>query len=248
MKVLEKLLQIKEQKGGGYFVLIDPDKQNISQAVELAIKCEKAGVDALLVGGSLLFVNCLDELINAIKAETSIPVIIFPGGTNQLSKYADAVLFLSLISGRNPDKLIGEQVTAAPVIKSMSLEAISTAYLFIESGNVTTAQFISNTRPIPREKPDIAMAHVLAAEYLGMSLAYLEAGSGAKYSVPDSFIKIIAEYSNIPLIVGGGIRKPEEARQKIEAGASFIVTGNVLEGNHDSGLIKSFAQAVHLKA
>ncbi len=247
MKVIEKLLQVKEQRGGGYFVLIDPDKQEISEAVALAQKCETAGVDALLVGGSLLFKNCFDELIQAIKAECNLPLIIFPGSTRQLSPYADAVLFLSLVSGRNPHRLIGEQVMAAPIIKSMDLETISTAYMFVESGNMTTAQFISDTRPLPREKPDIAIAHVLASEFLGMRLAYLEAGSGAKYSVPEEMIKIIGKYSNMPLIVGGGIRKPEDARNKILAGASFIVTGNVLENNQDPELIKAFADAIHCK-
>ncbi|MBN2413808.1 geranylgeranylglyceryl/heptaprenylglyceryl phosphate synthase [candidate division KSB1 bacterium] len=247
MKVIEKLFQAKETRGAGYFVLIDPDKQDIPRAVKMAKKCEKADVDALLVGGSLLFAHYFDELIQAIKAECALPVIIFPGGTRQISPFADAILFISLISGRNPNTLIGEQVTSAPIIKAMGLEAISTAYMFIESGNITTAQFMSDTRPIPREKPDIAIAHVLAAEYLGMKFAYLEAGSGAKHSVPDSLISTLQEYVTIPLIVGGGIRTPEEARNKVLAGASFIVTGNVLEKNNDSEFIKAFAQAVHIK-
>jgi len=246
VKVIDKLLQAKETKGAGYFVLIDPDKQDIQKAVQMAKKCEQAEVDALLVGGSLLFAHYFDELIQAIKAEVSLPVIIFPGSTRQISPFADAILFISLISGRNPDKLIGEQVTAAPIIKSMGLEAISTAYMFIESGNMTTALFISDTRPIPREKPDIAIAHVLAAEYLGMRIAYLEAGSGAKNSVPDELISTLMKYTTIPLIVGGGIRTPEEARNKVLAGASFIVTGNVLEKNNDPKIIKAFADAVHI--
>lgn len=246
MKVIDKLFQAKETRGAGYFVLIDPDKQDIPTAVKMAKKCEKADVDALLVGGSLLFAYYFDELIQAIKAECSLPVIIFPGSTRQISPFADAILFLSLISGRNPSSLIGEQVTSAPIIKAMGLEAISTAYMFIESGNMTTAQFMSDTRPIPREKPDIAIAHVLAAEFLGMKIAYLEAGSGAKYSVPDNLISTLQDYISIPLIVGGGIRTPEEARNKVKAGASFIVTGNVLEKNNDSELIKAFSQAVHI--
>jgi len=247
VKVIEKLFQAKETKGAGYFVLIDPDKQDIPKAVKMAKKCEKADVDVLLVGGSLLFAHYFDELIQAIKAECSLPVIIFPGSTRQLSPFADAILFISLISGRNPSMLIGEQVTAAPIIKAMGLEAISTAYMFIESGNITTAQFISDTRPIPREKPEIAIAHVLAAEYLGMKFAYLEAGSGAKYSVPENIISTLQDYITIPLIVGGGIRTPEEARKKVSAGASFIVTGNVLEKDNDPELIKAFADAVHIK-
>jgi phosphoglycerol geranylgeranyltransferase len=247
MMVFEKLIKIKEKRGAGYFVLIDPDKQEIPQALHLVQKCVKAEVDALLVGGSLLFSHLFDELIQGIKAYTDIPVIIFPGSTKQISPYADAILFLSLISGRNPHTLIGEQVVAAPIIKSIGLEAIGTAYLFIESGNVTSAQFISDTRPIPREKPDIAIAHALAAEYLGMKMIYLEAGSGAKHSVPESLIRALMNYISMPMIVGGGIRTPEEARKKVQAGASFIVTGNILEKKKDASLIKAFADAIHIR-
>ena len=247
MKVFEKLLQLKEKRGAGYFVLIDPDKQEIPQALKLAEKCVSSEVDALLVGGSLLFAHMFDELVQGIKKVCDIPVIIFPGSTKQISPYADAILFLSLISGRNPNSLIGEQVVAAPIIKSMGLEAIGTAYMFIESGNVTSAQFISDTRPIPREKPDIAIAHALAAEFLGMKMVYLEAGSGAKYSVPEKLIAVVKSYISMPMIVGGGIRTPEEAKKKVLAGADFIVTGNILEKNQDPALIKAFANAIHLR-
>lgn len=246
MKVFDSLLKTKEQKGAGYFVLIDPDKQEINEAIELAHKCVKADVDALLVGGSLLFGPVFEDLIKSIKAECDIPVIIFPGSTRQISQYADAILFLSLISSRNPNNIIGDQVIAAPVLKAMELEPISTAYLFIESGNVTSAQYLSDTRPFPREKPDITMAHALAAEYLGMKMVYLEAGSGAKQSVPESLIEALANYISIPMIVGGGIRTPDEARSKVESGASFVVTGNVLERNHDLGLLRAFSNAVHI--
>ncbi|MBN1999792.1 geranylgeranylglyceryl/heptaprenylglyceryl phosphate synthase, partial [candidate division KSB1 bacterium] len=134
MKVFEKLLKIRKKRGAGYLVLIDPDKQELKSAVKLAKSCVKADVDALLVGGSLLFAHRFDELIQGIKAVCDLPVIIFPGSTKQISPYADAILFLSLISGRNPNVLIGEQVVAAPIIKSIGLEAIGTAYMFIESG------------------------------------------------------------------------------------------------------------------
>ncbi len=246
MKVFEKLLKIRKKRGAGYLVLIDPDKQDIESAVKMAKSCEKADVDALLVGGSLLFAHRCDELIQGIKAVCDLPVIIFPGSTKQISPYADAILFLSLISGRNPNVLIGEQVVAAPIIKSIGLEAIGTAYMFIESGNVTSAQFVSDTRPIPREKADIAIAHALAAEYLGMKIIYLEAGSGAKYSVPEEMIATVNEYVSVPLIVGGGIRTPDEARKKVTAGAHFVVTGNILEKNRDPGLIKAFSAAIHI--
>jgi len=211
----------------------------------LACACAEEGVDGLLIGGSLMFTHIFDEVIRGIKAACSLPVLIFPGSTRQLSPHADAILYLSLISGRNAYYIIGDQVLAAPIIKSMNLEAISTAYMLIESGNITSAQFLSDTKPIPREKPDIAMAHALAAEYLGMRMVYLEAGSGAKLSVPEQVIAGVAKYISIPIIVGGGIRTPEEAHAKVAAGASFIVTGNVIEKNRDRGLIRAFAEAIH---
>ena len=239
MTVFEKLLKIKEQKGAGYFVLIDPDKQTIDQAVDLAKKCETADVDAILIGGSLLFTHLFNEFIQALKAACQLPIVIFPGGGRQISPFADAILFLSLISGRNAHHLIGEQVKSAPIIKSINLEPISTGYMLIESGNVTSAQFLSDSRPIPREKPDIALAHALAAEYIGMKCIYLEAGSGAKYSVPNEMISFLKSNVDIPMIVGGGIRTPQTAHEKVQAGASFIVTGNVLEQNRDLGLLNS---------
>ena len=245
MKVIDQLLAIKKKMGAGYLVLIDPDKQDVDTAIELAKTCEKAGVDALLVGGSLLLANVFDETVKGIKENCSLPVIIFPGSTKQISKYADAILFLSLVSGRNPDSLIGSHVVAAPIIKSINLEAISTAYMFIDSGTVTSALFMSNTLPIPREKPDIAAAHALAAQYVGMQCVYLEAGSGAKYSVPNKVVAAVAQYTSMPIICGGGIRTPDEAREKVRAGASFIVTGTIIEKDSNPALIQAFADAVH---
>ncbi len=247
MSVYDQLLKVRKNKGAGYLVLIDPDKQSIGNATRLSAQCQECGADALLIGGSLLFAHQFDVVIQAIKSECSLPVIIFPGGTRQISPYADAILFLSLISGRNPNHLIGEQVVAAPLLKSMKLEPISTGYMFIESGNVTSAQFLSDSNPIPREKPEIAIAHALAAQYIGMKLCYLEAGSGAKYPVPASMIQAISQNTSIPLIVGGGIRSPEQAEEKVTAGAGFIVTGNILETNRDLGLIRAFADAIHHK-
>jgi putative glycerol-1-phosphate prenyltransferase len=150
-----------------------------------------------------------------------------------------------LISGRNPDHLIGNHVIAAPIIKRMGLEAISTGYMLIDGGNTTSAEFMSNTKPIPREKSDIAVAHALAAEMIGLKMIYLEAGSGAINSVPDEMIKKVSQYCSLPIIVGGGIRTPEEARKKVEAGASFIVTGTIIEQNSHGSLIKEFANAIH---
>ncbi len=246
MTTLERILKTKENKGAGYFVLIDPDKWQSDELVNLAVQASEAGADAILVGGSLLLSSSFNELIKDIKQQIEIPLIIFPGSQTQVSKYADAIFFLSLISGRNPTYLIGEQVRAAPAIKAHGIEAISVGYMLIESGGTTSAEFMSNTRPIPRDKPDIAKATALAAEFMGMKLVYLEAGSGAQKAVPNELISGVEKYVSVPIIVGGGIRTPEEARQKVEAGAAFVVTGNVLEKKGNNGLIKEFADAVHL--
>ncbi|HEX9933994.1 MAG TPA: geranylgeranylglyceryl/heptaprenylglyceryl phosphate synthase, partial [bacterium] len=167
MTTYQKLLDIQKEKGAGYLVLIDPDKKSVAELTDFAKTCEAGGVDALLVGGSLLFSAHFDELIRSLKEAVKLPVILFPGNGMQLSHHADAVLFMSLVSGRNPHFLIGEQVQYAPVVYALKIEPISMAYMLIESGCVTTAEFMSHSKPIPREKPEIAAAHVLAAQYLG---------------------------------------------------------------------------------
>lgn len=245
MQTWQKLLDIRKQRGAGYIVLIDPDKLALKENVKLAIQAEKEDADCIFIGGSLLSTPIFDEVVKQIKSAVKIPVIIFPGGVQQISRHADAILFMSVISGRNPDLLISQHVMAAPIVKMLKLEAISTGYMLIESGKVTSAEFMSNTKPIPRDKPDIAVAHALAAEYLGMKLIYLEAGSGALHPVPDEMIQAIARMCLLPIIVGGGIRTPDVAKQKVAAGAAFIVTGNVLEKNNEKGTIRSFAQAIH---
>ncbi len=245
MTTFERLLEVKARKGAGYIVLIDPDKQPIDKSVQLAQQAEKEGADAIFLGGSLLFFTVFDEFVEQIKNHVSIPVILFPGSTNQISRHADAILFISIISGRNPEMLIGRQVLGAPLIKMCSLEAIGTAYMLVESGNVSSAEFMSNTRALPREKYDIAVAHALAAEYLGMKMIYLEAGSGAQYPVPNKMVAAVASQSSLPLIVGGGINSPAVAAEKVRAGASFIVTGNVLENGVKPGGIAEFANAIH---
>lgn len=245
MQTWQKLLDIRKNRGAGYIVLIDPDKLSLEKSIELAAQAEKEDADVIFIGGSLLSTPIFDELVKQIKQVVKIPVIIFPGGVQQISRHADAILFMSVISGRNPDLLIGQHVMGAPIVKMLNLEAIPMGYMLIESGKVTSAEFMSNTKPIPRDKPDIAVAHALAAEYLGMKLIYLEAGSGALYPVPDEMIQAIARMCSLPIIVGGGIRMPDMAKQKVAAGAAFIVTGNVLEDKKMDGLIRDFANAIH---
>ena len=245
MSILEYLLQVREEKGAGYLVLLDPDKVDRTTLVERAVQCANNGADALLIGSSLLFSSDLDEAVGQVKQSVNIPVILFPGDADHLSRYADAILFLSLLSGRNPHYLIGAQCRAAPLIKCLEIEPIPTGYLLIDSGHTTSAEFMSDTRPIPREKPSIAMAHALAAEYLGMRLVYLEAGSGARLPVPSDMIRQVRDYVSIPLIVGGGIRDPQTASDKVDAGADFIVIGTILEEQGTRQLIRDFADAIH---
>ncbi|RKY63797.1 MAG: geranylgeranylglyceryl/heptaprenylglyceryl phosphate synthase [Candidatus Latescibacterota bacterium] len=247
MSTFEYLMRVKREKGAGYLLLLDPDRLD-RKALAAHIHCLNAnGVDAILVGSSFLLSNDFDQVVEQIKKEAKIPVIIFPGGIYQISPKADAILFLSLLSGRNSEFLIGQQVKAAPILRDYGLESISTGYLLVESGRPTTVEYISNTHPIPRGKPEIAVAHALAAQYLGMRLLYLDAGSGAEHSVPEEMIQAVADSVSLPLIVGGGIRQPEVAQQKVLAGSSFVVIGTALEQNNEPTLLEEFAKAIHIR-
>ncbi len=227
-----------------FWVLIDPDKQKPSEAAEFAAQCEEAGVDVLLVGTSLTLTNRFTETVKKIKNRVNIPVIIFPASVNQVSPHADGLLFLSLISGRNPQYLIDEHVKAAPLIKAHDILPISVGYMLIDSGELTAVNFMSNTKPLPPNKPEIAMAHALAAEFMGMKTVYLESGSGAENSVPDEIIKLVKKNLSIPVIVGGGISSPEIASQKVKAGADIVVIGTAFEKNGDPELIKKYRKAI----
>lgn len=245
MKIYTHIKNIIAQKGAAYFILIDPDKLPINHIKKFVSHCEKSGVDGFLIGGSLMIHGDLDATIKSVKENCNLPIIIFPGSVNQLSPNADAVLYLSLISGRNAEHLIGKHVQAAPLIRKYGIEPISTGYMLIESGQTTTAEYISVSKPIPRKKPEIAAATALAGQYLGMKLIYLEGGSGADNSVPEEMIQLVAEQIDIPIIVGGGIKTPEEARSKVNAGANIIVTGNFFENENNWSLISDFANAIH---
>ncbi|MBL7136553.1 MAG: geranylgeranylglyceryl/heptaprenylglyceryl phosphate synthase [Candidatus Marinimicrobia bacterium] len=247
MKVFKKLTRIAEEKGGGYFVLIDPDTRKNDELKEFIKEICNRGVDAILVGGSLIIDGDFQSSLNLVKEASTVPIIIFPGSLQQLSPNADAILYISLISGRNPNYLFGDHVIAAPLIRKMGIEPISTGYMLFESGGTTTAEFISNTKPLPINKPEIAMAHALAAQYMGMNTVYLEAGSGADHSVPTKIVKAVSSYIDIPVITGGGIKTPDDARSKVEAGTTFVVTGNVLDDPENFELIDEFIRAIHFK-
>jgi len=227
-----------------YWVLLDPDDFSIIEAADIAQHAQLAGVDGLLVGGSLLHTDHFDRFVFSLKKAVKIPIIVFPGDATQISSHADALLFLSLISGRNPVNLIGEHVKAAPIIKKNKIEPIATAYMLVESGAVSSVEFMSNTRPLPRNKAKIAAAHALAAQYMGMRLVYLEAGSGAPKSVPAEMIKTVRSHIDIPMIVGGGIRDVATAIEKCEAGADIIVTGNMLQSRGGVNTMKEIARAI----
>jgi phosphoglycerol geranylgeranyltransferase len=231
------------RKVPSYWVLLDPDDFSPATGASIAKKAQAAGVDALLVGGSLIHTGQFDAFVASVKKAVRLPVILFPGDATQLSRHADALLYLSLVSGRNPINLISEHVKAAPLIKQLGIEPISTAYMLVESGTITSVEFMSNTRPLPRSKPRIAAAHALAAQYMGMKLVYLEAGSGALHPVPDEMISLVKSVVDIPVIVGGGIRDPATAVEKIRAGADIVVTGNLLQSQGGLDAMREIAAA-----
>jgi putative glycerol-1-phosphate prenyltransferase len=243
--VLQYLLEVRQRRGAGYLTLLDPDRLDPDELDARAELCAEVGADAILIGTSLMVSARNAACFERVKARVDIPVISFPGGASQVVPTADAILFLSLISGRNPELLIGEHVKAAPLIREYGVEAIPTGYMLVQSGTLTSVEFMSNTRPIPRDKVDIAMAHALAAEYLGMQLIYLETGSGADAAVPDEMVRAVVDYISTPVIVGGGIRDPEMARAKVASGASFVVTGSVVEDDHQR--LRELSQAVHAR-
>lgn len=246
MKLKEIYPSLCERKMNGkrsFAVLVDPDKvddKKMQQLIELSLA---AKVDYFLVGGSLIISNYLDECVQFIKRNCSIPVVIFPGSSTQVSKYADALLYLSLISGRNPELLIGQHVVSAPAIKQSGLEIMSTGYIVIDGGAPTTVSYISNATPVPADKDEIAMCTAMAGEMLGMKLIYMDAGSGAKRPITESMIEKVASCIEVPLIIGGGITDPEKAYLNCKAGANVIVVGNAIE--KDASLIMEMASAVH---
>ncbi|MCK5856085.1 MAG: geranylgeranylglyceryl/heptaprenylglyceryl phosphate synthase [Bacteroidales bacterium] len=241
MDVYPKLLESIKQKK--FALLIDPDKcgdDDITARIEGA---NQAGVDFIFVGGSLMTEKNLEKCLSIIRSNTTIPLILFPGNGSHIHPNADAVFFLSLISGRNADLLIGNHVHAAPLIRKMKLETIATGYILVESGRLTTAQYMSGSLPIPHDKPDVAMATAIAGEMLGLKAIYMDAGSGAQTPISEKMIKQVKANISVPLIIGGGIRDIDAAEKAARAGGDIIVVGNAIEEKPD--LIKEFAEAIH---
>jgi putative glycerol-1-phosphate prenyltransferase len=243
MPVYQSLIDRKKNGQRSFVVLIDPDKVTASSLHETIQLALEARVDYFFVGGSLVISDQLDACIQQIKAACSIPILLFPGSPSQISKQANALLYLSLISGRNADYLIGQHVISAPFVKKSGLEIIPTGYMVIDGGAATTVSYISNASPLPADKPEIAMCTAMAGEMLGMKLIYMDSGSGAKKAVTEEMITAVAQHIDVPLIVGGGIRDAEKAYLNCKAGADVIVVGNAIE--KDPSLIKEIATAIH---
>ncbi|TLV00449.1 geranylgeranylglyceryl/heptaprenylglyceryl phosphate synthase [Dyadobacter luticola] len=230
-QIADLLSTRKQEKRKSFAVLLDPDKVNFSTFPEFLRYAEGHGVDFFFVGGSLITNYAIDKLIAAIHEHTNIPAILFPGSSLHIDPSADAILLLSLISGRNADLLIGQHVIAAPLLKRSGIEVLPTGYLLIESGRLTTVSYISNTTPLPRDKPGIVACTALAGEYLGLSNIFLDAGSGALYPVTGETIAAVRAAVDTPIIVGGGIDSYEKAENALSAGADVIVVGNGIEKN-----------------
>jgi len=213
-------------------VLVDPDKASSEEKlITLSQQCGQAKVDFIFAGGSFVSSGDFEKTIKLLKKHFSVPVIIFPGSILQISADADAILLLSLISGRNPELLIGQHVIAAPHLKKAGIEIIPAGYMLIESGNITTAQYISASLPIPHAKNDIASGTALAGEMLGLKLIYMDAGSGAEKKISTEMIAAVKEQIRIPLVVGGGIKNLNDAANAWKAGADIVVIGTAFENN-----------------
>jgi len=237
-QILNRSLEGKKQ----FAWLIDPDKYTNTHLEHVLPIAMKSGVDLVFIGGSLLVDNLVDNCINIVKSNSDLPVILFPGSPIQLHNGADALLFLSLISGRNADLLIGRHVEAAPFIKKSDLEVIPTGYMLVDCGKPTTASYISNTFPIPYDKPDIAACTAMAGELLGLKSIYLDGGSGAARPISSRMIEMVKQSVDIPLIVGGGMRTKEQISEVCQAGADVVVIGNAIES--DPELLYHFGEAV----
>lgn len=231
--IYNEILQSKKEKKKLLAILLDPDKITLDSLKVIIPKINQSPATHIFIGGSLVLANTIDEIIRELKQKTKLPVLLFPGNPSQISIEAHGILFLTLLSGRNPDFLIEHQVRAAPILKKSNLEIISTGYILIESGNQTAVASVSKTIPLPRHNTEIAVATSLAGQYLGNKLIYLEAGSGAALPVPLDTISLVSKKIEIPLIVGGGIRSGQGIKDAYAAGADLVVIGTAFENDTD---------------
>ncbi|MBC8265839.1 MAG: geranylgeranylglyceryl/heptaprenylglyceryl phosphate synthase [Flavobacteriales bacterium] len=243
MNIYTHILKNKKEGKKSFALLIDPDKQDENQLITIVEKAKKANTDYLFVGGSLLTNDSLDSCLSTLKANSEIPVVLFPGNAMQVNDKADGILFLSLISGRNAEMLIGKQVVTAPILKQSSVEVLSTGYMLIDSGRPTTVSYMSNTTPIPHEKNAVAACTAMAGEMLGLKLIFMDGGSGALNPISEQMITSVSKSVDVPLIIGGGISSGKKAIANCKAGADIIVVGNAIE--KDENLITEIANAIH---
>jgi len=242
MNIYKKITQSKKNGEKLFAILIDPDKQDTKDLLKIIEKCNSTKVDMFFVGGSLLTNDYLKNCITTIKNNSKIPVVLFPGNAMQVDEQADAILFLSLISGRNAEMLIGKQVITAPILKKSSLEVIPTGYMLIDSGKQTTVSYMSNTTPIPHDKEQVAKCTALAGEMLGLKMIFMDGGSGALNPISTKMIRSVSKTIDVPLIIGGGINSGKKAIENCKAGADIIVVGNAIEKNER--LINEIATSV----
>jgi len=242
---IEENLTAKIKEHALFAVLLDPDSSETDAFCEVGKAAFEAGADLILVGGSLIGNANLPKKVAELKSLVKIPIVLFPGGASQVVPGFDAMLFTSLVSGRNPQYLIEEQLKGGLIVKALGIEAFPTAYMLINSGPATAVEFISNTKPIPENKPKLTMAHAIAAELMGMRWTYLEAGSGAEKPVPLEHIILTRKATNLNIIAGGGIITPQDAAARVQAGANVVVTGTIWEKNLDINLMKEFARSIH---
>lgn len=228
-----QIIQAKRNNQKLLAILLDPDKIDLNTVAILISKIDQSPATHIFIGGSHVTTNILDELIIKIKQNCNLPIFLFPGNPSQISNKADAILFLSLISGRNPDFLIEHQVKAAPILKKTQLEVISTGYILIESGTETAVERVSKTRPLNRDNLDLALATAQAGEMLGNKLIYLEAGSGAKQAVPLEMIELVAQNIEVPLLVGGGIVNLQGIKKAYDSGADLVIIGTAFENDNN---------------
>ncbi len=243
MNIYATIVESKSKGKKQFAILIDPDKLTENEEERIAKQAQEAGVDFIFVGGSLLTNDNLNTCITTLKKECTIPIVLFPGSTLQINNQADAILFLSLISSRNAEMLIGKHVESAPYLKASGLEILSTGYMLIESGRPTAVSYMSNSTPIPHDKNEIAICTAIAGELLGLKLLFMDGGSGAINPVSKEMIAAVHKNSSIPLLIGGGIKTPEKALENCIAGADIIVVGNAIE--KDKSIIKQISQAIH---
>lgn len=241
--ILTEMQSRKEKGTKSFAILIDPDKIALNHIDSTIAIAKEAQVDYFFVGGSLVVDNRVDECIQLIKQSCKIPVILFPGAPTQVSKYADGIFFLSLISGRNPELLIGQHVISAPMIKKTGLEVIPTGYMIIDGGRPTAVSYMANVQPLPADKKDIAMCTAMAGEMLGLEVIYMDAGSGALHPISTEMIARVRQNIETPLIIGGGIQTAEVAVANCKAGADIIVIGNAIEKNPPLAL--EISAAIH---